>query len=149
MSTEKRKGAFCIARDLWPAVRVACTGTQTPAHGVSWNCALLQLPTQLLMRQHGTCLTARPACSGHTRLCKVHRSGMRCLTLAGDPNTGREAMKAARLSLTLLYRIRYDELYEYYQDFGGGCSYHCLLPSALGLVLQSGMSCRSLFESIL
>ena len=33
---------------------------------------------------------------------------------------GREAMKAARYSLTLLHRMSYDELYNYHQDFGGG-----------------------------
>ena len=90
--------------------------TLTPA----WSCALLQLPMQLPVRQHGTCFVARLACSGHMCLCKVNRSKMRCLTLAGDPGMGREAMKAARYSLTLLYRISYDELYNYHQDFGGG-----------------------------
>ena len=29
-------------------------------------------------------------------------------------------MAAARHSLTLLYRVSYEELYDYHQDFGGG-----------------------------
>lgn len=54
---------------------------------------------------------------------------MRCVTLAGDPTRGHETMVMAAHSLALLYRMSYDEMYEYYQDFGGGL----LFPSSAAI----------------
>ncbi|CAK0771648.1 hypothetical protein CVIRNUC_003882 [Coccomyxa viridis] len=50
------------------------------------------------------------------RFLRLHRQAYE---RTGDPGMGREAMKAARYSLTLLHRMSYDELYNYHQDFGG------------------------------
>ena len=49
--------------------------------------------------------------------------------------SGLRAVMAARESIELFDQISPEELREYYQHFGCGLPYPCLLPSAIGSVL--------------